>query len=191
MPRGTKRTFEQRVADSLEKVMKTLQRKLQKELQQQGHVLTGALRDSIQYSIKYSAGITAGTVIAEMTALDYGMIVEVGVPANKIPYGGRTGKGGTSKYIQGLVRFWQIKKGLGEREALRAAFATAAVHKREGMPSRGSYGYARNGERKNWIKNTLANNLEQVQRVLKNEVNVTLTIMMGDELEFEPLQFAV
>jgi len=128
-------------------------------------------------------------VVAEMTALNYGIIIEVGVPASKIPYSGRR-NGGKSKYIQGLIRFWQLK-GLGEKESIRAAFATAAVHKREGMPSRGSYGYSRNGERKNWIKNTVTNNLEKIGAVLKKEVGVILNLELSETLEFEPLKFTV
>ena len=62
----------------------------------------------------------------------YFNVVNTGVKSNRIPYRGR-GNGGKSKYIQGLIRFWKIKKGLGEKEATRAAFALANKHKKEGM----------------------------------------------------------
>lgn len=182
-----KTDFETALANSLRKLMRSLKGKLARRLAAQGHVLTGKLRDSISYKVER----VGSKMIAEMTALDYGMIIEVGVPAGRIPYSGRTGKGGTSQYIQGLVRFWQIKKGLSARESLRAAFATAAVHKREGIPSRGSYGHSRNGERTNWIKNTLQDNLEQIGLTLKNEVGLILTLEYEEELKFEPIKFYV
>lgn len=185
MPRGIKRTFEQRITITLEKVMKRLQKALRKELEMQGHNMTGKLRDSVAYTIEGKDG----KVIAEMTALNYGLILEVGVAANRIPFGGGRTGAKTSKYIEGLARFFQIRKGLNQKESLRAAFATARVHKREGMPSRGSYGYSRNGERKNWIKNTLTNNLEQIGMIIRNDTGATLELAFAENMKIDSVKF--
>lgn len=179
----TKRTFEQRITAYLERIMKRLQKALQKELEQQGHVMTGKLRDSVTYKVESQEG----KIVAEMTALNYGLILEVGVPANRIPFGGR--RGGRSKYIEGLARFFQIRKGLDQKQSLRAAFATAYVHKREGMPSRGSYGYSRNGERKNWIKNTLTNNLEIIGAAIKKDAGSTLELVFAENMKIDSVKF--
>ena len=56
MPRGIKRTFEQRITITLEKVMKRLQNALRKELEMQGHNMTGKLSDSVSYTIEEKDG---------------------------------------------------------------------------------------------------------------------------------------
>lgn len=117
---------------------------LKKELRGQGHYLTGAAEGSLTVTLdeaKDKAGIAGEGVF-------YIGILNDGVKANRIPYGGIGNGAKTSKYIQGLIRFWRLR-GLGEKEAVRAAFATAKKHKREGMPTRGSYAFSSNGRRKN------------------------------------------
>ena len=169
------------VSSSMEKI-KSL---LIEELKQQGHRLTGALENSIQYQIKEdSTGITA-----VMLGLDYGLIVEFGVAADRIPYGGKSGSGGTSKYIQGLVRFFQLR-GLVAREALSAAFATAAVHKREGMPSRGSYALSSNSRRTGFVKNTLEQYLPTLEQQIGKEAGLVVELTIGQDIKLEAYKIA-
>ena len=124
--------------EAVEAAMKHIQAELRAELEAQGHRLTGALEESVQYRV-FSRGSTV--VVGEMSSLSYGFAIELGVPASRIPYSGRSGRGGRSAYIQGLVRFFELR-GLEPREALSAAFATATVHKREGMPTASSFGFS-------------------------------------------------
>lgn len=133
-----------------EKTLEGLISEFQDELKNQGHVLTGRLYNSMEFKISASENEIIGTIFFE----DYGTFVETGVPANRIPFSGTSGRGGTSKYIQGLIRFFQLR-GVAGAEAIRAAFATAQKHKREGMPTRASSRFSKTGERTGFINRRL------------------------------------
>lgn len=176
-------TVTDKLTTAIRAAMTDLQKRLIAELQAQGHRLTGALEKSIQYEVK----VEGDTITAVMTALDYGLVMEFGVPANRIPYG--KGGGGTSKYIQGLVRFFTLR-GLGSREALSAAFATAKKHKREGMPSRGSYAFSSNGRRTGFVKNTLEQYLPLLTETIGTESGRVVDLIIGDDIRLEPYKIA-
>lgn len=107
----------------------------------QGHHLTGGWERSMHGTVLNAAN----TTILIGTMAKYGVYINAGVSPDRIPF--REGSGaGHSKYIDGLIMFWKLR-GLGEKEATRAAFATAKVHKAEGMPSTGSYKYSQSGQR--------------------------------------------
>jgi hypothetical protein len=108
-------TVTDKLTTAIRAAMTDLQKRLIAELQAQGHRLTGALEKSIQYEVK----VEGDTITAVMTALDYGLVMEFGVPANRIPYG--KGGGGTSKYIQGLVRFFTLA-GIGQPGSIERRF---------------------------------------------------------------------
>ena len=118
------------------------------ELGLQGHRLTGKLINSIE---EVSRNTTTGFIVA-ILGEDYLQFVNNGVPASRIPFSGRTGRGGTSKYIQGLARFARIKFGKSPKEALNVAFAIANKHKREGMPTRSSRRFSKTGKRTNAVQ---------------------------------------
>lgn len=119
---------------------------LNREFKSQGHSFTGAWENSQTETI---LSVPRG-IKAVGTAFSYGNIVSAGVTSGRIPFDGSTGRGGTSQYIQGLVGYFK-KKGLNDKQALGAAFATAHTHKKEGMPSLGSYRYSKNGQRLRFI----------------------------------------
>lgn len=121
--------------------MKIAKRLLIEEYKGQGHVNTGALINSIEERI-----IQEGTkVIGELMIFDYALYLERRTPPNRIPF--KRGSGaGTSKFIEGLRRFWETK-GLSGREALGAAFATATKMKQEGRPTQRSLAFSTNGRR--------------------------------------------
>ena len=174
------------LVDAIKSAMADLQKRLIAELQAQGHSLTGSLAKSIAYEVTQDgSGITA-----VMTALDYGLVMEFGVPASRIPYGGKGGGRGTSKYIQGLVRFFTLR-GLGSREALGAAFATAKKHKREGMPTRGSYAFSANGRRTGFVRHTLEQYLPTLTDAIGANAGRVVEITIGKELKLEPYKIAV
>lgn len=117
------------------------------EIAAQGHHLTGGLERSIKGSviIAGSANILTGTMAF------YGGILNAGVTADRIPYSDTPTGAKTSKYIEGLKAFWMLK-GLSEKEATSAAFATAKKQKKEGMPTAGSYLFSETGQRKRFIQ---------------------------------------
>jgi hypothetical protein len=73
------------------------------------------------------------------------------VPAGRIPYGDGKG-GGHSAYIQGLIKYAQQRFGASGKEAVSIAFAIAKKHKKEGMPTQGSYAFSSTGERKHFFE---------------------------------------
>lgn len=133
---------------------------IRKIFREQGHHLTGAWEDSLS-STSFSENEIEGR------AKSYGAIVNEGVPASRIPFGGEgsfsgvgigggTGEGESfhpvSQYIQGLFRFWKLRKpGITDKEALSLAFATAHVQKKEGMSTVNSQRYSQWGDRQHFV----------------------------------------
>lgn len=131
----------------VEEVMELFKFNIQKELVAQGHKLTGGLASDIDIEISQDGDNIQGRLLIRK----YGIYIDRGIKADRIPYTRASRRGGTSKYIQGLIDFWQ-KRGLQTREAKRAAFATAQAHKREGMPTRNSYRFSRNNRRTGFLQ---------------------------------------
>jgi len=156
-------------------IMLELQTALRDTLAAQGHVLTGNLSDSIMFEVSADGD----EIVGQMYVADYGIFVNVGVTAARIPFGGRSGKGGTSQYIQGLISFWE-GRGLSGREAIGAAFATAHVHAREGMPSRGSYKYSSNGERLGFVQDAVESHIARIENTLSEKFSATLEFEIAD-----------
>lgn len=132
----------------------------------QGHSLTGKFESEISYII--SNAITADTIENKINIskglridfymLNYGKYLEQGVPANKIPYISKKrgqGTGGTSKYIQGLIRYVNLRMNITSiKEATNVAFKIAYKHSKEGMPTKSSYMYSKTGNRTKFIENS-------------------------------------
>jgi len=167
------------VSAALKEVMELYRTQLRAELRAQGHFSTGKLSDSIEYEISAVANLVVGRMFVQ----DYGEYVERGVKAGDVPYAGGRGRGGTSRYIEGLIGWWQ-EKGLGPKEAKSAAFATANKHRVEGIPSRNSYGInGSNGERKNFVARTLNANESKVIALITRKtgtaVQLAFTQLLG------------
>lgn len=149
----------------LQKVDKVIKKSLAKELKSQSHYLTGGLERSIQGEIK---NVPNGASL-EGSMADYGFIVNAGTTPGKIPYKENSGAK-SSKYISGLINYFKLR-GLSEKEASRAAFATAKVQKKEGMPTRNSYSYAKNNERKLFIERTAISISNTVDAIVSEEMD--------------------
>lgn len=169
--------------DDVAYVMSLLKLELKSKLEAQGHGKRGSskLIDSIDFEIEAGAQI----IVAGMYMEDYYIFVEKGVRANRIPFSGRgKGKGTTSKYIQNLIRYWRFKRGLSGKEAVRAAFATANKHKKEGMPTRSSFKYSKDGTRLGFVESTLNKFEEKVFEILErrvgNNVEIAFTNVLND-----------
>lgn len=152
----------------LQKVDKQIKKSLSGELKAQGHYLTGGLERSIQGEIK---DIADGASL-EGTMASYGFILEHGTTPAKIPYQENSGAK-SSKYISGLINYFKLR-GLSEKEAKQAAFATAKVQKREGMPTANSYQHAKNNERKLFIEKTAATISNTVDAIVSEEMDTTV-----------------
>lgn len=178
--------FEQSIISALDVAMKRLQTDMRGELKAQGHNLTGRLSESLEYEIEVQGDV----IVATMECEDYGLSIEFGVPASRIPYT-PGGGGGTSKYIQGLIRFWNLR-GVTGREGVRAAFATAAKHKREGMPTRSSYAFSSTGARTGFASTVIERDLDLIGRILEEKTGASLEIFLAPELgKIEPIRISV
>lgn len=122
------------------------------KLKEQGHNNTGSLLNSISYKITQ----TADSIITDFYMNNYGNIVDLGVRAKRIRYRRGSGKE-KSEYIDGLINYFE-SKGLSDEESKRAAFATANVHKQEGMPTKESSRFSKNGERTGFVTKVIDNN---------------------------------
>lgn len=163
----------------VEDIMQLIREAMRDQIEAQGHKLTGKLSDSITFSVSENGNDVVGQMFIE----DYGVYVEVGVSADRIPYGKGGGKpGGTSKYIQGLISFWE-HRGLSGRDAVGAAFATAKVHAREGMPSRESYKHSSTGKRTGFIKEAVNDKMQEIQSRLSTLYSKELIIQFADEFQ--------
>lgn len=158
----------------VEAMMQVLQTAFREELKAQGHVNTGKLSDSITYNIE----LVSTAIIATMYMEEYGVPVDTGVSAANIPYRGRSGAA-TSKYIQGLISYFQ-SKGLAETEAKRAAFATANKHKQEGMPTRNSFSYSSNGRRTTFAEATINNNIDRLFETIEKGLSDGYEVQFND-----------
>ena len=135
---------------------------LRRQFTLQGHKLTGKLNASIEdLVIKRTTGVKIQVLFEE-----YGIYVNNGVAASRIPYspGSRTGAG-KSKYISGLEMFARLRFGLSGRDALNAAFAIAAKHARQGMPTKASKRFSKTGKRTQAIEAALKDTEEQIEQL--------------------------
>jgi len=145
----------------MDKLIKILILALSEELIAQGHRNTGALIDSFEGRVS-SDGL--GVIIR---GKKYALYLDKGVKANRIPYSGRSGKGGTSKYIEGLIAYF-TQKGAADPKA--AAFATANMHKKGGMPTRKSIRFSKTGARRGFIQFAVSKNKEKIEQELFENV---------------------
>jgi len=177
------------ISNSLVEVTEKLVREAKEELVRQGHSLTGQLEDSIRYELTQLPNVTQTIVFMA----NYGKYVDQGVKAANIPFQEGSGKK-SSKYIDGLQRFW-ILKGLPEDEALSAAFATAKKHKKEGMPTRDSYRFSQNGKRKGFFSDTvtdLQDEIEQLGAIVGEKVRTSITnVIRRTVQEFETVELGI
>ena len=156
--------LKEQILDRFQKSLEGMADRGRIRLAEQGHRATGKLIRSLEAQIT-SADIDqlVGVILAE----DYGKIVDSGVPASRIPY--RRGSGAkSSQYIQALIDWIDIiRPGLQANERKSFAFAIANTHKREGMPTKASSRFSKDGTRTNWIESAFEGQAEQIERELR------------------------
>lgn len=158
--------------EAMEDVMRFIVKKLRERSERQGHKLTGRLIRSMEFKVNVKSGVAVGDVYME----HYSQFLERGVRASRIPFSGRSGRGGTSKYIQALADYFK-KRGVPSREVLRAAFATAYKHKREGMPTRASSRFSQDsGVRTGFITRTVNESQDAIITILGDKVTQTILV---------------
>jgi hypothetical protein len=160
--------------DLLNQIASLIIDSFKKQIQLQGHSLTGELEASFEASfIRF--GLT--DVIA-ISFNDYGVPLDTGVSAERIPF--QSGSGNkTSLYIDGLKRFAKLRFGVSDREAQSIAFAIAKKHKKEGMPTKNSYNFSKNGSRTNWIDLALSETAADIDQALSTFVASYIDVLFS------------
>lgn len=156
-----------------EKIAPIIKLAVQESYRAQGHVLTGKLVNSIDYAIQET--VTGAAI--EFSLLDYGVPVNSGVSAGNIPYTPFSGNK-FSKYIAGLILYARLRFKVPLVEAKKIAFAIAAKHKKEGMPTRASAIYSKTGQRTGAIQAGLDDSQEKVNELIQEAVNTYITSIM-------------
>lgn len=146
-----------------EQVGEVVKKAVKQAFVMQGRTLTGALINSIDYSV--NATVTSAFV--EFTLLDYGMILNYGVPANRIPFSPGSGAK-SSKYIDGLKLYAKLRFNANDKEAERIAFAIAHKHKKFGMPLDKKTGAVEKG---------LADSKDEVESLISEALTKVINVM--------------
>lgn len=146
-----------------EQVGEVVKKAVKQAFVMQGRTLTGALVNSIDYSV--NATVTSAYI--EFTLLDYGMILNSGVPASRIPFSPGSGAK-SSRYIDGLKLYAKLRFNANDKEAERIAFAIAHKHKKFGMPLDKKTGAVEKGleESKDEVEALISEALTQVINVM-------------------------
>lgn len=168
------------IATGIEHLEQVLNEFLAQEWEAQGHKMTGAVVDAIEYTTKQEGSM----LILSGLMYPYANIIAAGVKANKIPYSGRTGAGGTSLYIQALQSYAQQRMNINdEKQSLRVAFAIAESQRKEGMPTSGSYKYSSTGKRLEWVEEAFRKGEERIAEAVRdfayNAISVNLDVILN------------
>ena len=139
-----------------------------KELERQGHTLTGNLVQSFDTVLKESLSI-------EFIMQDYGLSLNYGIQPQNIPFTPVPPfRGGTSKYIQGLIRWVRLRGIATGEKAKSVAFAIATKHKKHGYPL---------GKKIGFFNIALDNSEEQIIKYIQNYVESTIMILVSEYIE--------
>lgn len=168
------------IKQAVQKATMLLKERLAEKFADQGHSLTGESERGLVTTVALEGGQYIGRVIGA----DHFLYLEFGIKPDRIPYSAGQVRGGKSEYIQGLIRFWE-KRGLHDREAVGAAFATAKIHSREGLPTRKSLVYSATGHRTGFIAQTVKESEGEVRAIVEASIGG-----LAVELFIAPQQFA-
>ena len=162
-----------------------LRAELLKEFTAQGHTMTGA----VVKSAEFVARTVANKLEFLLYMYPYAGYLESGTAAAKIPFSGATGRGGTSLYIQALIRYAEKRMGLTGKEAKSAAFAIAHTQKKYGMPTPRSYQYSKTGSRTHWVTTTMWRNADQIRAAMYEYVDAVLGVVFENLITKYKLEF--
>lgn len=149
------------------KAVKLLTKRGQRVLEEQGHRASGKLIDTmaaIMISEKPSSWI-AGIEIE-----DYGIDVDTGTPANRVPSPFKD-VGEFKQYIERLKQWAdQVKPGMDQLERSNFVLAVNRKHRIEGIPTKDSRRFSRTGRRTGWIKEAFED--KQIQEEVRQELDL-------------------
>ena len=145
---------------------------LEDELLRQGHNLTGSLVKSFSVQVEEQDD----RVVISFLMNDYGLSLEYGIKHNKIPYTPGGGRGGTSKYIQGLMDFARKRFKADKRRAKQIAFAIANKQKRDGYPLTKKIGF---------MSNVLDADKEAIANIVADQFEAMIELLIKEYLTYK------
>ncbi len=146
----------------VEDAMRIYREYLRREAELQGHKQTGRAAASMQIEVESKSGSVIGKVVGE----SYMLTVDAGVKPGKVKY-----------RIQVMIDYFR-RWGLPLKEATSAAWATRTIHLREGIPTRGSYAFSRNGKRKGFIMDGADKATASVQQLFEKSLGERIELVV-------------
>lgn len=154
--------IESKLVYAVRKGMEYLRDELVDELKAQGHVDTGNLIKDIELYVETIGGDIYGAI----KMLEYAREVEEGVSASDFQ---AYSQSEMSEHRKGLFAFFK-RKGLGGKELKRATFLTIRKHLKEGMPTRASMRFAKNGRRTGFVSEVYNKKIGIAQEMILNDL---------------------
>lgn len=152
--------------------LKTIGEKVNKllieEWELQGHKMNESKFERELEAEVYSEGNTKGV---RGLGVGYARFVNIGVSADRIPFGGRKTGAKTSAYIQGLIKYVLNRMGIGGAQGVSIAFAIANKHKKEGMPTDNSKKYSKTGKRTEFIEEAFKKGEKEIDEIVEGELS--------------------
>lgn len=161
------------IATHVEHLQHVLSELLMEEFEAQGHSMTGKLIKDIEYKVKQE---TTKLTLSGYAYI-YGNILAAGTKAAKIPYGGRTGRGGTSLYILALQNYVKQRMNIqDEQKSKSIAFAIATEQKKHGMPTPGSHRFTTTGKRTDFVEEAFRKGEDRITEAVSQMAFNLLTV---------------
>jgi hypothetical protein len=139
---------------------------LRKESSEQGHYLTGAMEDSFETEISKQGNKD----VMDGFAVYYTQFVNDGVGPESASF----------KQAPFLIKYFQ-QRGLSEKEATGAAFATIKTWMKEGMSTQASKRFSKTGSRQNFVENALTGNEDKIDSYMNDTLDYAIDEAFNQE----------
>lgn len=144
------------IADIYREAERLINLLVRKEMVAQGHHLTGAMEDSLSSVIGKNGRIDN----MDGFAVYYTQYVDKGFPAASASF----------KQAPFLIDYFKAR-GLDDKEAKGAAFATIRTWMRTGMPTPGSHAFSSTGSRTDMIENAFVGASTEIDEFIGNGID--------------------
>jgi hypothetical protein len=156
--------LQEKLIPTVRKVMELFRDYIKKEGEDQAHRDTGKMLDTLEIVVNEESGQVTGKLLAE----GYSVFVQAGVRADRVNYP-----------IKIMVDWWR-RKGLNEKDATRAAFATRANHKKYGIPSKAANAFSKTGKRVGFVSDGIAKALFEAQQLFEKELETIIEFEISE-----------
>ena len=156
--------LQEKLIPTVRKVMELFRDYIKKEGEDQAHRDTGKMLDTLEIQVNEERGQVTGKLLAE----GYSVFVQTGVRADRVNYP-----------IEVMISWWK-RKGLGEKDATRAAWATRSKHKKEGIGTKASNAFSKTGKRINFVSDGIQKALLEAEQLFEKELNTIIQFEINE-----------